>query len=159
MNNDSNPITKTNINMSIAFSTNNSMNINHNIINNTNEVSKSQNQKLPSNYMNNNNNKRPNDFINLSNSLVPTQNKYINMPEHNLKIKNRNKNDYSPFLRENKKNEKNNNIPNANLNFERNVNNSAGFMNLNIPNKKQLLEFDKFSNVNINHSQNQNPNL
>ena len=52
--------------------------------------------------MNNNSNIRTNDFGNLSNS-PPRQNKFINMPEQNNKIKNRNKNDYSPFLRENKK--------------------------------------------------------
>ena len=151
MNNNMNNDTNTNI--SIPFSTHNSMNINHNIINN-NEVSKSQNQKIPNNFMNNNNIKT-NDFGNLSNSVAPRQNKFINLPEQNIKIKNRNKNDYSPFLRENKKNERNINIPNNNnLNFEQKVNNSAGFMNLNNQNKNRL-EFDNYNNIN----RPQNPNL
>ncbi len=42
MNNDAN----INTNISIPFSTHNSMNINHNQMNNNNEVSKSQNQKI-----------------------------------------------------------------------------------------------------------------
>jgi len=46
-------------------------------------------KKLLSNYMNNNSNIRTNDFGNLSNS-PPRQNKFINMPEQNNKIKNRN---------------------------------------------------------------------
>ena len=40
--------------------------------------------------MNNNSNIRTNDFCNLSNSIAPRQNKFINMPEQNNKIKNRN---------------------------------------------------------------------
>ena len=108
--------------------------------------------------MNNSNNIRTNDFGNLSNSMAPRQNKFINMPEQNAKIKNRNKNDYSPFLRENKKNEKNNNnYPTNILGIEHNVNNSAGFMNMNNFNKnKNLLEFDNFNNNNQNNLMNSN---
>jgi hypothetical protein len=45
------------------------MNINYTI--NSKEVSKPQNKKILSNYMNNNNNLRKNDFGNLSNSIGP----------------------------------------------------------------------------------------
>ena len=147
-----------NTNMLIPFPINNSMNINHNILNNNNnniEVSKSQNQKPQNNFINND--IRTNDFGNLANSVAPRQNKFINLPEQSQKTKIRNKNDYSPILRENKKSNKiNNNMPinNNNLNFEHNVNNSAGFMNLNNANKNnQMLDFDNF---NMNRGQNQN---
>ena len=152
-----------NSNINMPFQINNSMNINHNIINNNNiEVSKSQNQKALNNFIND---IRTNDFGNLANSVAPRQNKFINLPEHSQNNKNRNKSDYSPILRENKKNNKiNNNIPNNNLNFEHNVNNSAGFMNLNNLNKNnQMLVFDNFNinreekkNIMNNNSINQN---
>ena len=45
------------------------MNINYNI--NSKEVSKHQNKKIRSNYMNDNNNIRKNGFANLSNSVEP----------------------------------------------------------------------------------------
>ena len=148
MNNNSN----NNTNMNISFPINNSMNINHNIINNNIEVSKSQNQKPLNNFIND---IRTNDFGNLANSVAPRQNKFINLPEPNQKNKNRNKNDYSPILRDNKKiNKINNNIPNNNLNFEHNVNNSAGFMNLNPNKNNQMLDFNDF-NIN-NREQKQN---
>ena len=135
----------------IPFSTSNSMNINNNNII-INEISKSQNQRMPLNINNNINSIKTNDFGNLSNSnsFIPQrQNKFINIPEQNNNMRKiRNKNDYSPFLKENKKNKNENINYNNYIHLEKNINNSAGFMNMN-NNVQNILNNNSSNNGNI----------